>query len=978
MAKTATINININTKKAIKSISDLNNEIGDSIVTVNDLRMTVETLQAELESTEYGTERFNELKSALLNANTELKNYELGIEALDNEQVASEIKSVVGGLTDMAGGFVLVGASGKKMEELVQTFAMVEGASRIVTGAMEGYNSIMKLQNTITTRVIALKETMTAATLKQGVSAKIASVGMGILNAVMAINPVFLLIAGLAALVAGLAIFFTSTNEAAEAQEKLNMKMEATQNLQDVANKQAKRTQELATQEINNKQKLLEADIKLLESKKKLSEEESKILKDKKSELDELKLEEQQLLTDEAVKAVKQNAEGINQAFHSIRLSIRATDDDDAAGDEIAEGYDSLLNKLQLVQTSFNNIKRAQEAGTISNEDYLAGVTRLEEEGAKLANRYKDVQRELGADSQEGLQFQGAIDGAIDLQSKLSDAADDAQNLIETLSSGEAEKALREREKALEDQAKQQEAADKAAKDREERIKKFLERRKKLLAEINALLNRQEKALLDLQKTQIELIDDEFEQQRKLAEFTYGTQRDQLIKGAIAREKGLLEEKFVNGKISEQEYRDGLVEITENGVNNLLEEEVRLLEVKKQILDQSLEDINENERLTLEQRKQYLTEREVVEMESRRTQLQMLKEEAQFVATQTIKDEEELQKRLLEINKQFLDREVQQVRDNQKKLIDARKAQYLIDVQNKELSDEEKKLLETEYNRDIVQINAEAQTEIVGLYEGTQEKVKESQALLTEQQQAIFDMVVSGIQQSLSIINDALAESAARADAEREVQFNKEQEGLNQLLANKTLSQEQFDQKSKELNQKKEVEEMKMKRKAFKQDKANNIIQAVISTAQAVLSSYASTVAIPVIGPALAPIAAGIAAAFGAAQVGVISAQQFRAARGGVVPGSPSNVDSVSSLLAPGEMVINSNSAGMFGDLLSAVNQVGGGIPLTPNTPPTQFSQPSPTFRDNSQPSTVRAYVVETDVTQKQEKVSRIQRSSEF
>jgi hypothetical protein len=174
MAKTVSINVNINTKKAIKSIADLNNEIGDTIVTVSDLRMTVDSLQQELESTEVGTDRWNELKSALIDANTELKNYELGIEALDNEQVASEIKSVVGGLTDMAGGFVLVGASGQKMEELIKVFAAVEGASRIVTGAMEGFNSMMKLQNTISTRAIALKETLTAATLGQGISAKVA------------------------------------------------------------------------------------------------------------------------------------------------------------------------------------------------------------------------------------------------------------------------------------------------------------------------------------------------------------------------------------------------------------------------------------------------------------------------------------------------------------------------------------------------------------------------------------------------------------------------------------------------------------------------------------------------------------------------------------------------------------------------------------------------------------------------------------
>jgi hypothetical protein len=973
MAKTVSINVNINTKKAIKSIADLNNEIGDTIVTVSDLRMTVDTLQQELESTEVGTERWNELKSALINANTELKNYELGIEALDNEQVASEIKSVVGGLTDMAGGFVLVGASGKKMEELVQIFAMVEGASRIVTGAMEGFNSMMKLQNTITQRVIALKETMTAATLGQGVAAKVASVGMGILNAVMAINPVFLLIAGLAALVAGLAIFFTSTNDAAEAQEKLNREMEANQNLQEVSNKQSKRKQDLDAQEISNQQKLLEGNIKLLESKKELTDAEEEQLKQQKTLLEELKGEEQQILTDAAVKAVKDNAQGINDSFASIRKAIEATDYEDAGGDNLEAGYASLTNQLQTVQTSFMNLKRAQESGQISNEDYLASIQRLETEGAKIVNTYKDVQVELGADSDEGELFQRAIDGATDLQAKFSDAADDAKTLIETLSSGEAEKALREQENALEELTKQQEAADKAEKDREERVKKYLERRKKLLAEINSILSRQEKALQDLQKTRIQLVDDEFEQQRKLAEFAYGSQREQLIKGAIAREKGLLEEKFVNGRISEQQYRDSIEEITKNGVDNLLEEEVKLLEAKKELLDKTLEDIDESERLELESRKVFLEQRDVVEQEGRKTKLQMLKEEAQFVASQTITDEVELQKRLLEINKQFLEREVQQVRDTQKELIDARKAQYEIDIQDKELSVEEKKLLEEEYNRDIVQINADAQTEIVGLYEETKEAVKESTFVLTEQQKLIFDTVVNGITQSLQIINDALQESAMRAEAERENNFNKEQEGLNQLLANKTLSQEQFDQKSKELEQKKRVEETKAKRKQFKVDKANNIIQAIISTAQSVLQGLASA------PPPVGAILGAINGALGAAQIGVISSQQFRAARGGVVPGSPSNVDSVSSLLAPGEMVINSTSAGMFGNLLSAVNQVGGGIPLTPNTPPpTQFNQPSPTFRDNGQQSVVRAYVVETDVTQKQEKVSRIQRSSEF
>ena len=97
-----------------------------------------------------------------------------------------------------------------------------------------------------------------------------------------------------------------------------------------------------------------------------------------------------------------------------------------------------------------------------------------------------------------------------------------------------------------------------------------------------------------------------------------------------------------------------------------------------------------------------------------------------------------------------------------------------------------------------------------------------------------------------------------------------------------------------------------------------------MGTAQAVLSAFSSAAAIPIAGVALAPIMAGVAAAMGAAQIGIISSQTFKAARGGVVPGSgPKHIDSVDALLAPGETVINSQSSSMFPGLLSEINMAG-------------------------------------------------------
>lgn len=966
MAKTVSINVNINTKKAITSIADLNNEIGDTIVTVSDLRMTVDTLQQELEATEVGTDRWNELRMALIDANTELKNYELGIEALDNEQVASEMKSVVGGLTDMAGGFVLVGASGKKMEELVQIFAQVEGASRIVTGAMEGYNSMMKLQNVISLRAVALRESLTAATLGQGVAAKVASVGVGILNAVMNLNPVFLLITGLTALIAGLAIFFSSTNEAAEAQEKLNLAMENQNRMLELNSKIRSQNNNLIDAQTDATSKLLEKELELLKANEDLTDQQKERIREIEFELDKLEL---QNFTDKAKRAGEDIADFSSQAvgdFNQIIGAIKATEEEDGI-DNI--NYESLESQVVRLRKEFSNVSAAfSRTGDV--DAYNAALANLITKSGNLEGKLKNLNREL--DSAEQEPFAEAITEAGNLSDKLVEIRGKVIEVGEANIEYNTAIDLQMQNRELKNQEMLQKKREEAEKKRQDRWKKFQERRKELLTLINEELQRRFNADRKNAQQSISLIEDEFEQQRELAEFTYGTQREDLIRGAIKREEAALGEKFVKGKISEQEYRDGIEEINKNGIDNLLEEEVRLLETKKKILDQSLEDIKKAEEQELLLKKKTIEDVDVVRLERQKTELQMLKEQAQFVAKQTITDETKLQERLLEINKFFLDREVQQVRDTEKELIDARTAQYKADLQAAEDNVEEKKLLEEEYNRDIVQINADAQSEIVGLYEGTQEAVKESTFVLTEQQQLIFDTVVNGIQQSLQIINDALAESAERAAYEREANFAAEAEGLNQLLANKTISQEQFDAKSRELEQKKQVEETKAKRKQFKIDKANNIIQAVISTAQAVLQGLAAG------PPPVGPILAAINGALGAAQIGVISAQQFRAARGGVVPGSPSNVDSVSALLAPGEMVINSTSAGMFGNLLSAVNQAGGGIPLTPSAPPTEVRPPAPTFRDNAQQSVVRAYVVETDVTQKQEKVSRIQRSSEF
>ena len=240
----------------------------------------------------------------------------------------------------------------------------------------------------------------------------------------------------------------------------------------------------------------------------------------------------------------------------------------------------------------------------------------------------------------------------------------------------------------------------------------------------------------------------------------------------------------------------------------------------------------------------------------------------------------------------------------------------------------------------------------------------------------MLDGVANTIAQISDLFQQAFDEQNARAEYKINQRYEASSEALKAQLADRLISEETYKNQSILLEQQKAQEELALKRKAFQQSKRIQILNATIQGAQAVLAGYSSGMAYPLVGPATGAIFAGIAAAMTAAQVGIISSQQFRAARGGVVPGSgPSTIDSVPSLLAPGEMVINANSAGMFPELLSNINQAGGGISLAPST--SSLSQTTSTTQ-SSQPQVIKAFVVESEITDTQKRVSRLERASQF
>ena len=90
-------------------------------------------------------------------------------------------------------------------------------------------------------------------------------------------------------------------------------------------------------------------------------------------------------------------------------------------------------------------------------------------------------------------------------------------------------------------------------------------------------------------------------------------------------------------------------------------------------------------------------------------------------------------------------------------------------------------------------------------------------------------------------------------------------------------------------------------------------------------------------------------------------------------------MDTVPSRLAPGEAVINSSSTEQFLPILSAINEVNGGKSFMPDLPPTQGKQKfQPVFDADRPQQIVKAYVVESELSQVQRRVNRIERSTSF
>lgn len=306
-----------------------------------------------------------------------------------------------------------------------------------------------------------------------------------------------------------------------------------------------------------------------------------------------------------------------------------------------------------------------------------------------------------------------------------------------------------------------------------------------------------------------------------------------------------------------------------------------------------------------------------------------------------------------------------QIHEKEKELLDLQMAAELVSVGENE---DEKNRIRSEYANKRVQLEKDWKDKSIEVNKEATDEVdklwSEKLASWVDKNSEVISNITDVVSQSMDLIGQVYDEMNTRAEASLKQRYDNESEAIKSQLANRLITENEYNAQIKRLEDKKRQEERIIKQKEFQREKRLAIAQAIMNTATAVMG------AAPVI-PLM--IAMGV---LGAAQIGIVSSQQFTAARGGVVPGNgPSHIDSVNALLAPGEMVINSKSSAMFPELLSEINQAGGGIPLAPKSTSTSMSGDSSVTTTQSISVDVNASVIESSMTSVQGRVARIKRS---
>jgi hypothetical protein len=994
MASTAQINIRVDSKQADNSVNKLNQELGQTVKQTTSLKAQLRAMQNELNNLDEGSTRFRELSIEAGKLRDQIKDTQDVI----NSTAGSSVENLGTALNSTASigiaGFQAITSAqalfGSESEDLQKTLVKLQALAGL-SDAIKTLGGLGDTMTQIKASAMAAAQSMgilTVATEAETVATEGATVAQEGLNTTMKANPVALIITGVLALVTALSILNSKTSESTKEEEKrrkaylatIEAQKQSIKTISDESTKfvsliyQLKQTNENSKQrkdlikEINTEygttlknisdeaqfQKILNKEVadyiqyQTVKLRIQKNEEAFNKVLTKKLEL-ETKIQNIQI---EAERVSKKLNITVGEYYRNNSELVKSLEEYQAQLSGAEFKLQSYTKRIDVLKTSEDELTNGGKKYVEQSKEIVKANDDLKKSYNELYNEIKTLGEEANTKEIElsKLRNQRTKDAVDDIEYEKEVALDAI-----TLRYTETKKKINEQIKDEKDKAS-------LLKSLEFNYQKYVVAQNNLTQEqLNQLYTQRRK---DAQK----MYDDLTVAEKVLQnEITFGNNNVTDSLKSLYNRRQRLELDRIETQLQGNDLEFG-------EFKKLQDKKLALLigvndETEKSVADFFI-NTEKGYRPALKQASVYITSLLKNENEERK---RIIKAERDLQIAEIVKSFETQYDLTVKYNEDTKQYEVKTTKEKQDEInkMGAEDIQKRIDL--------EKKATEV-INKQNENLNKEAKVKEA---ESDEQFRQETEDAEKKTQDAIFQYRVEKVQlfsQLASQLLQGLQNLQQTATDERLKQidsiYNAEIEANNAALANKKITDEEYNKVLKETENKKAQEEKALKRQSFQSNKRFSIAQATIDGINAVLSTYAGTPG----GIVIKTLAATVAGVFAAMQVAAIESTEFYAAKGGIVPqnGRPSSVDSVPSMLAPGETVINSNSSGLFPELLNLVNMAGGGNNLLPQVSLGNTSKPQPVYNDNKQTQTIRAYVVEQDITSSQQRVKRIQNTTTF
>jgi hypothetical protein len=991
MASTAQINVNVNAETATKSVEKLNNDIvaaGGSAASLKaELRKTIQELQGLKE----GSARFQELSVKAGELRDKIADTNAVVQSLSGnfgERLAKGITNVVGigiaGFQGIAGAMAVFGNESEDLQKtmvrlqgllnLSQAFETLSGVPDKITEIKAAFTSLTTATKTQTVAVETEAVAQTAANIatEGGVvattSLTTATTGLGL---AMKALPIVGLVAALATLAYGVYQYFGNSEKAKKSEEARK------KTLTDLKEEEENYYKTIAKESTG-----LVIQIERLKKTNYYSKERKDIITDINKQYgttiqnikDEGKFQEQLNLvvadyiafqtikyklgkTEETftknLEKQEQLQTKINTAQNLVvakRKQLTTLGPDDLRAGEFIQQLRDAERALSKVQLEFDKVKKANEGVANISLEYKRILEDLTKEGTRFGEGTGNNTDKLDKQAQALKNLEQITNAILGLQGEVLSVENDVFKLREE--NGDKSINLAEREKKQRIDAFTKTYNEIKASIEEEITDQEVKTEKlKLLDEALANFKRLlgEKEVEESKKKNAVIIDDEKKKNKSLIE----------------------EQKALQNEI---QAGDGITSDTKIGLIN------RDLKAQLDVYDVLLRTQKIGEDISLENYNQMLLDRQGLYQKY----ISNLRDEQIAEADAEYQRQLKLNEDRLNADKSYLitldengKYRVKLTKDRETEIASLSKEEQDKVVANAVLTEENLNQTKVNLAEELVVKKTEIDSEYYVDYktdaEQTEDEIFQNRIA---QLDAYLEYAQQAFNQASSLISEFSQQQMDIAQTQLDDAIKMDKDKLDQQLEQKLITREEFDNKVEQLDQQQAQKELQLKRKNFRTEKSLNIVGATIDGARAVLSTFANTP-----GELITKtIAAALAGVFAATQIALIARQEFKAAQGGIVPGNGSGeIDSVPSRLAPGEAVINSRSTQEFLPLLSAINQSNGGKSFMPDLPPTRGEQKFQTvFQEDRPQQLVKAYVVESDLSQVQRRVNRIERSTSF